>query len=318
MAYKIDPEIFNTVYDMYLQGEVQQGYDLLTAAAPNHPGYAQRIYRWRFDMAAKMGKLELAEEILERALDVGFFYGEFALRKDDDLQMMQGRPRFESLVERSFLMLHRAQQLARPLLKVINEGNADRGKTSLLMALHGNNSSIDRFEGYWDGLNGTDWLAALPQSSQVNGKDIYVWNDLELAERELIAHYQVLTRGRDIDPTRTIVAGFSKGGHTVIQAALKQIFPIAGFIAIAPYIPDVDEMMGLLKPGESERLHGYFLLGGEDTNCTPGATRLYEELVKRGIPCGMEVFPGLGHEFPENFIAALQRGIQSITRVEKA
>ena len=318
MAYKVNPEIFNTAYDLYLQGEVQQGYDLLTAAAPNHPEYAQRIYEWRFDMAAKMGKPELAEEILERALDAGFFYGEFALRKDDDLQMMQGRPRFESLVERSYLMLYRAQQLARPLLKVINEGNADRGKTSLLMALHGNNSSIDRFEGYWDGLKGTDWLAALPQSSQVNGKDIYVWNDQELAERELTAHYQALTRGRVIDPTQTIMAGFSKGGHAVIQAAFKQIFPIAGFIAIAPYIPDIDAMMGLLKLGESERLRGYFLLGGEDTSCTPGATRLYEELVKRGVPCGVEVFPGLGHEFPQDFNTALQRAIQSITGKEKA
>jgi predicted esterase len=318
MALKEDPEVFNAAYELYLQGEVQQGYDLLTAAAPNHPENAQRIYEWRFDMAAKLGKLELAEEILERALDAGCFYGEFALRKDDDLQVMQGRPRFESLVERSYLMLYRVQQSARPLLKVINEGGASRGKTPLLMALHGNSSSTDRFEGYWDSLKGTDWLVALPQSSQVNGKDIYVWNDLEIAERELIDHYLALTREHVIDPTRTIAAGFSKGGHAVIQAAFKQIFPIAGFIAIAPYIPDVEGMMRLLEPGKRQGLRGYFLLGGEDKQCTPGATRLYEELVKRGIPCGIEVFPGLAHEFPQDFNAALQRAIQLVTGKENA
>ncbi len=318
MPYKDDPEVINTAYDLYMQGEVQQAYDLLTAAAPNHPEHAQRIFEWRFDMAAELGKLELAEEILERALDAGCFYGEFSLRKDEDLQGMQGRPRFEALVERSYLMLYRAQQSERPLLKVINEGDASRGRTPLLMALHGNNSNIDRFEGYWGSLKGTDWLVALPQSSQVNGKDIFVWNDLEIAERELIDHYLALTREYGLDPTRTFVAGFSKGGHAVIQAAFKQIFPIACFIAIAPYIPDVDEMLGLLKPGESEGLRGYFLLGGEDKRCTPGAARLYEALVKRGIPCGIEVFPGLGHDFPEDFDAALQRAIQLLTGKEKA
>lgn len=310
MALPKDPEVFDAAYGLYLKGDIQKAYELLTEAAPKYPEQAQRMFEWRFDMAAKLGKLDLCEQILESALDAGCFYGEFALRKDEDLQAMQGRPGYEALVERSYLMIHQAQQLARPELTVINEGITNNGKTPLLMALHGNNSNEAYFVGHWQSLVGSEWLVALPQSSQVNGKDIFVWNDMEVTERELVDHYRGLTYEIVPDPGRTIITGFSKGGQAAINAALKQLFPIAGFIAIAPYIPEVGGMTKQLEVGIGRKLRGYFLLGKEDTSCTPGAIQLYEELMKLGIPCGIEVFPGVSHDFPPDFDVVLQRAIR--------
>lgn len=314
MAYIDDPEVFSRAYDLYRKGDFRQAYDLLTEAAPNYPENAQRLYEWRFDIAARMGKVELAEDLLAEALDAGCFYGEYALRKDDDLREMQGRQRFEVLVERNFKLLAQAQQSSRPELDLINPGRVQEdGTRPLLMALHGNNSNVERFRGYWNSLIGSDWLVALPQSSQVGGKGIYVWNDMAIAKRELIDHFQTIMEDHPAAPIRLLVAGFSKGGHAAILAALDEWIPVSGFIAIAPYIPDVDEMLRLVDEAKRHLPCGYFLLGGEDESCTPGAKKLYEGMEKRGMDCRLKVFPGVEHDFPPDFGQILPQVIEFLT-----
>lgn len=312
MAYAHDPEVFDRSLALYLKGEILAAYDLLTKEAANYPDHEQRIYEWRLDMAAKMGKLELAEEILEDALDSGFFYGEFALRKDDDVQVLQGRPFFESLVQRSFQMLADAQAYSRPRLVILNRGQAIDGKVPLFLALHGNNSTADKFKIYWRSLVNKEWLVALPQSSQVGGKDIYVWNNMDTVEKELTEHYRTLSSEYAVDPMKTIISGFSKGGHAAIVAALKQQFAMKGFIAIAPYIPNLEDLIALLDTSSQRNLHGYMLLGEEDHECTPGALQLHQEFTKRGFQCKVEVFPGLGHEFPHDFDQILPRAVDFV------
>jgi len=302
MAYEDDPEVFEQAYHLYLEGNYQQAYDLLTEAIPNCPQNAQRLYEWRFDIAAKMGKTDVAEDLLEEALDEGCFYSEFALRKDEDMRVMQGRPRFETLVKRNFQLLELAQQSSRAQLEVINPGRAAvDGKLPLLMLLHGNNSNVERFKGNWKSLAGSDWLVALPQSSQLGGRDSYVWNDMEVSKRELIGHFKAISNEHSIDLSRSLIAGFSKGGHAAILAALEGWFPVSGFIAIAPYIPDVGQMLILADEAKRPLPCGYFLLGEEDQECTPGAIGLYEGMKTKGMTCGLKVFPGMKHEFPPDF-----------------
>ena len=174
MAYRSDPQIFTDAYNLYLEGQYQKAYDLLTEAGPEYAKENSRVAEWRMDIAARLGKMELAEEILEEALNSGYFYGEHALRKDEDMQHMQGRPLFEALVKRNFELLAQAQKKATPKLEIINPGKPGIDGKPLLMALHGNSSNAKRFKDYWSALAGSEWLVALPQSSQVNGKDIFV------------------------------------------------------------------------------------------------------------------------------------------------
>lgn len=305
MVYRSDPQIFTDAYNLYLEGQYQKAYDLLTETGPKYAGEESRIAEWRMDIAARLGKLELAEEILEDALDSGFFYGEYALRKDEDMQPMQGRPLFEALVKRNFEILAEAQKRATPKLEIINAGKSGKDGKPLLMALHGNSSNVKRFRDYWCALEGSEWLVALPQSSQVNGKDIYVWNDMAVVESELKDHYSKLIQEHPIDQAKIIISGFSKGGHAAIEAALKGYFPMRGFLVVAPYIGDRDAMLPLLDSIENKRLRGYFLLGEKDDECTPGAMWLYEELRNRGITCEVKIIPDLDHEFPEDFDAIL-------------
>jgi hypothetical protein len=199
-------------------------------------------------------------------------------------------------------MLALAQQSSTTKLEMVNNGNpGEKGQTSLLLALHGNNSNIKRFKINWRCLIGSEWLVALPQSSQLSGGDSYVWNDVEVSRRELITHYEEISRNYLIDASQSLVAGFSKGGQVAILSTLERWYPVTGFIAIAPYIPDVQEFLRLVDESNNPLPRGYFLLGGEDRLCTPGAMELYEGMIKRGMVCGLKVFPGLEHTFPADF-----------------
>lgn len=312
MANSKDPEVFDQAYELYMSGEVQQAYDLLTEAAPRYPESAQRLFEWRLDMAARLGKLELSEQILKEALDAGCFYGEYALRKDDDMQGLQGRPVFEELAARSAQILADAQKESRAGHEILNEGRRDGNISSLLMALHGNNSNLEHFRGHWQSLAGSDWLVALPQSSQVSGKGVFVWNDMNRAELEVKLHYLELKKTHQIEDYKNILAGFSKGAHAAIQGTLQSWIPAAGFIAVAPYVGELKPWLPLIEHRKMTRVRGYFLLGEKDDMCTPGALKLMEKMLKGGIPCAARVVPGLGHEFPVDFEKLLPEALDFV------
>ncbi len=229
-----------------------------------------------------------------------------------DIAALQGRPFFMALAARNDRMLAEAQVYACPQLEIINAGIEQNGFTPLLISLHGANMNLRQYRSNWQFLVGSEWLVALPQSSQLGGRDVFVWNDLNTAERELLEHYQTLGKRGKFRPEQTVMSGFSQGGQVAIQAALKQIIPVNHFIVNCPYVPDLEQMTALLDACQNHDLRGYLLLGEEDPSCTPGALQLQQEFEKRGFKCAVDVIPGLHHGFPDNFPEVFQRALDFV------
>lgn len=312
MKHDDGQQLIDRAFFLYRKGDVQQAYDLLTEAAPQYPEREQRLYAWRFNLAARLGKLDLAEEIIEDALDSGYFYRNFVLINPEDMQALQGRPFFEDLAVRNDRMLTEAQVFTRPQLEMINDGIEQDGFTPLLISLHGANMNLRQYRSNWKFLSDSEWLVALPQSSQLGGKDVFVWNNMEIAERELVEHYQALGKRSKLSPEKTVISGFSQGGRVAVRAALKQLIPVNHFILNCPYVPDLAEMEALLDGCQNRNLHGYLILGSEDPSCTPGALQLHQEFEKRGFKCAVEVIQGLHHGFPENFPEVFQHALNYV------
>lgn len=310
MTYKSEPPIFTEAMALYTQGDFSRAYDVLTHSAARYPGELQQIYEWRFDLAARLGKPELAESIFEEALDAGYFYSERTLRTDDDLQQMQGRPAFEALVKRDLEILAEAQRHSHPELEILYHGRESAFGKPLFIALHGNNSNVSKFRQYWGALWNSEWLVALPQSSQVSGRGNYVWNDMQVVERELREHYAGLCASGRVDPGRLLISGFSKGGHAAIDTAIRGYLPVKGFLAVAPYIGNPEAMIPHLETIQNKHLRGFILAGGKDRKCIISATWLHDEMKKRGLYCEIKVYPELGHEFPDDFDSVLPEIIQ--------
>lgn len=243
---------------------------------------------------------------------MAIFFNDFVLRRDEDLKALQGRPRFETLVDRSFRILADEQQKSRPETKILEPNLISSSKIPLLIGLHGNNSNAQGFSDYWGSITNHGWLVALPQSAEISGKGLYVWNDIVRVEKDIPVQYETLKQQYDLDENKTILAGFSKGGHAAIHLALKGFFPVRGFLALAPYVGSVNSWLPLLNSPDQQKLRGYFVMGGKDDSCTPGAMKLKEKLIDYGIKCEMEVFPEMDHDIPSNFDEVLPRALNFI------
>lgn len=308
MAALGEPEIFQKALKLYDEGKFKEGYTLITEHAAEYPDYMQQSFYFRLCLIAKTGDLAMAEEILEDALDQGYFFSEFALVKDEDLQALQGRGFYEKLVLRDLQMLNEAQKNSKPMLQIIHPiHEPHNAPTRFLMALHGNNSNLKRFLPVWEFVSRADWLTAVPQSSQVGGSELFVWNDQAIALREIKTHYQTVLKHYTPDPELSLISGFSMGGNTALRAALEQTFPISAFLLIGPYFGEIDAWIPLIEASANKGLRGYFLLGELDEPITAGAKAMQKLLEDHGIPCGVEVFEGLRHEFPPDFEQVYER-----------
>jgi predicted esterase len=317
MTRRTEPEVFARALAFYNEKQYRQALEMLTDFHTTDPMYRRQCFEWRISMATLMGDLDLAEDIFSVSLAEGFFLSEYSLRRDDDLSTLQGRARFEQLVTRNMQLMAQAQANARPELLLVEPPVQAAAKAPLIVALHGNNTNAQIIKEYWLDLSPFGWRLAFPQSSQVSGNGVFVWNDIPLAQQELKAHYPAICKRSAVDPARTVISGFSKGGHAALMAAFMQVFPISGYIGVAPYFNDVEAVFDSLKVQPNPRLRCYFLLGEDDTDCTAGALAMKEKLVAAGVACGVEIFPGVAHDFPADATAAILRALDFILPVQE-
>jgi predicted esterase len=182
----------------------------------------------------------------------------------------------------------------------------------LLLALHGNNSSLARSERYWRAAAGHGWLVALPQSSQAMGEQSYGWNDRGWAVREIKQHFATMSQQQPIDSRQVVVAGFSMGGGLAGWLALSGELPARGFIGVGPYLSSIEAVLPLLAAPRPRRLRAYLVASQRDTYCYGVALKLAELLPRHGIACELELHPDLGHDFPPEFERSLIDGLDFI------
>jgi predicted esterase len=312
MTRRSEPEVFAKALALYKEKMYSEALEILNNFHATDALDRRQCFEWRISMATLMGDLDLAEDILAATLDEGFFLSEFSLRHDEDLSALQGRPRFEQLADHNMQLMAQAQSTARPELLLVDPPVQAAAKAPLIVALHGNNTNAQIIKEYWLDLSSFGWRLAFPQSSQVSGPGVFVWNDIPRAEEELKAHYAEICKRSAVDPARTVISGFSKGGHAALMAAFTQAFPISGYIGVAPYFGQVEEIFTGLNVAANQQVRCYFLLGEDDVDCTAGALAMKEKLAAAGIACGVEIFPGVGHDFPADATSAIQRALDFI------
>ena len=111
----------------------------------------------------------------EAIIEKGFWYGNEYLISDDDLKSLHKFEEFHTMVQLCKEREGLAHKTERPDVKYIyskKEGN-------LLLTLHGDQENIQIVEPYWKSVLTQDYTLALPQSSQIQFSDGFVWDDLE-------------------------------------------------------------------------------------------------------------------------------------------
>lgn len=319
--YTTFAEFQQQFFEQHGKPETQQAaFDLVTGSFAHFPEQANLLYNWRYCAAALLDKPDLALQIMQEGLDAGFWWGRDTLVNDDDLKSLLELPEFKHMVEVSEARRQAAQAAARPLALTLPLPSDATEPLPLLLALHGNNSNAHDSVESWESAVGQGWLTVLLQSSQVYGRDAFVWNDLEWGAQEIESHYQELSENHSIDPAQVVVGGHSKGGEMAIWLALKEVIPLAGFIAVnpgGPYIQDIERWMPFLKVRKTlANPRGFFLVGENDANLEQ-IKALHEMFVSHGLTCDLLVAPETGHAFPDDFDQILARALEFITNPQK-
>lgn len=144
-------------------------------------------------------------------------------------------------------------------------------------------------------------LVAIPRSSQQLGMDSFGWDDRERTARDITEAHDRLCAMEQFDAARAIVAGASQGGAMALDMALSgTLVPARGFIVVVPAIHDLDALVSDVESAVQRGVRGWVVTGERDYGRDP-AVPLGQRLNDLGVPRHVEVVPGLGHDFPNDF-----------------
>jgi predicted esterase len=310
------------VMELYREQNYAGAFDLLTAEGPRYPGHETDVSYMRSCLAARKGDHGLAVEILEQAVEQGLWFGEMLLRRSPSWQPLQGLPDFER-VAAACLDRQRAAQAGRPpahYSALIPESGTPPYRS--IVALHGNGENPRKALDGWRAVVDEGWLLAAIESSQIVQSDGYVWDDTEVALREIQEQHAALAADHELSADHLVIAGFSMGGYTALRVALSGTIPARAFILLGPGGPDpgADDLGSWLPLIQEVRARGAqprgYLLAGQDDDVTSVETqrRLAGFLTEQGIPCGFEAVPGVAHAYPLDFRPFIQRSLAFIAQ----
>jgi len=291
-----------------------QAFELVEKAQAAFLDHIYHITYWRISVHALTGKQEEALQIFRETLESGGWFPPNLLLSDPGFASLQSLPAFQEMVEVCRLRIAEFQAKARPELLVRQPIGYAGTLLSLLIGLHGNGDNASKTIEYWSGIATHDWLLAIPQSSQLERPDAYVWDDRELSVSEIREHLAKLTSEYSIDSERVVLGGFSMGGGQAIWMALHQSIKTSGFVVLGPWLreAELEALSALLETQKPAGLRGYILVGEEDRICLDVSHKVVEIIHAHNLPCELEVIPGLDHSYPEDFAKCMISGLAFI------
>ncbi len=297
----------------------QQAYgDALTLATQVHasgrfPEGAPLFYYYQICAATRLQNTALALQLIDQMLDEGLWLGRSLLQDSPDLKQLQGDPVFETRVNRNYERQH-----AIPAKTYTLEPRDRLDRTAgepypLLLVLHSNGSSAEKAMPFWRHAAERGWLVALPQSSQYVWAGAAVWDDLETTCQDVLRSLNTLGQRYPIDSRQVIFAGHSLGGQMAIRFLLDGPYEGLGFLAVSPYMTELEPFVPLVEACEGRNLRGYMIVGEKDPVILPTVNQALKDLlVSHQIACEMEVVPGAGHDYPPRFAESLERALEFI------
>lgn len=302
-------ELNTQIEQHFARADYRPVMDLAAEGIRRFPEDRPMLDYWRMCAAARLNDPVTTCRILAQSLASGFWYGEAVLRQSASFKPLQGLPEFENLIQ-----VCRDRQTAaavEPRLRTLAPVGV--APPPLLVALHGNQSTIHGTQPFWQPAVAEGWLVALPESTQMMWKGAHIWTEPEAARAEVLGHLAALREQASFDPARIVLGGHSMGGEIAIWLALTGALDARGFVVIGPGGPLCDEPENW-KPiiaGNADRdLRGYFIAGGSDPLILPDRLRiLLALLAESGLACALEEVPGAAHDPHPAYEAALRRGL---------
>lgn len=298
-------ELTDQMMRLYTEGKFADALQLVEQNTDRFPEQCAHTTFWKMCLLSLCNRPDEVMSVFRQGLDSGLWWGE-ELFTDPDLNAVRDLPEFKNLVTVSKERHKEAQTRVKRDHTLLLPDAPPSGMYPLLIALHGRNGNKDIDLDYWEVARQRGWLVLSAQSTQATFPSAYHWDDPAEGLADLLFYYGQVSQKYKIDPQQVVVAGMSQGAGMSIYTALKGNFAVRGFIGVATWWADANELAC-----ERRDVRGYFVVGEKD-HTLGRAREIQGTLRSNNVPFGEEVHADLGHQFPADFESSFDKAIKFI------
>ncbi|MBE7148808.1 alpha/beta hydrolase [Bacillus mycoides] len=300
-------KLLNETLHCYANKGSFEAYSYIMNNAKDVIGNEAQIYNFKYALASAAGLEEEALHLMKKAIiENGFWYGSEYLISDDDLKPLHKFEEFHRMVQ----LCKEREELAKKSEQADVKYKYSKQTENLLIPLHGDQENIQIIEPYWNSVMEQGFMLALPQSSQIQFSDGYVWDNIERGREELKGHYNKIKVNKPFE--NIIIGGFSAGARVALHSMLQGEIEVNGFIFVAPWLPEMEEWEEMIGILHDKSIKGYIICGDQDEDCFEGTQQFVKLLKDKNIEHKYKVVPNLNHDYPHNFDELLKEAIEYI------
>ena len=300
-------KLLNETLHCYANKGSFEAYSYIMNNAKDVMGNEAQIYNFKYALASAAGLEEEALHLMKKAIiENGFWYGSEYLISDDDLKPLHKFEEFHRMVQ----LCKEREELAKKSEQADVKYKYSKQNENLLITLHGDQENIQIIEPYWNSVMEQGFMLALPQSSQIQFSDGYVWDNIERGREELKGHYNKIKVNKTFG--NIIIGGFSAGARVALHSMLQGEIEVKGFIFVAPWLPEMEEWEEMIGILHDKSIKGYIICGDQDEDCFEGTQQFVTLLKDKNIEHKYKVVPNLNHDYPHNFDELLKKAIEYI------
>ncbi|WP_305927388.1 alpha/beta hydrolase [Bacillus mycoides] len=300
-------KLLNETLHCYANKGSFEAYSYIMNNAKDVIGNEAQIYNFKYALASAAGLEEEALHLMKKAIiENGFWYGSEYLISDDDLKPLHKFEEFHRMVQ----LCKEREELAKKSEQADVKYKYSKQTENLLITLHGDQENIQIIEPYWNSVMEQGFMLALPQSSQIQFSDGYVWDNIERGREELKGHYNKIKVNKPFE--NIIIGGFSAGARVALHSMLQGEIEVNGFIFVAPWLPEMEEWEEMIGILHDKSIKGYIICGDQDEDCFEGTQQFIKLLKDKNIEHKYKVVPNLNHDYPHNFDELLKEAIEYI------
>jgi predicted esterase len=300
-------DLFDEVVRLRELGEPADALALMEAEGPRFPRQQAYVHLWRMSLSVSIGRIDHAIQALDEALAAGCRYPMPMLRDWPAIAPLHDIVEFERLMHIAAMRYDAELAASRATLTVERpDVVAPAAGLPLLVALHGNNATVDETLPHWRAATGHGVVLAVPGSAEIGlTPGLLVWNDADRAHVDVIDHVERLVQEQRIDPSRIVLGGFSAGAWRALQLAYSPALHARAAIVVGPWIP-----MKEVEPLASARpVRTFIVVGDRDKAGFEGSAALTERLRAMEVAVHREVVKGHGHAYPPDWDALLGKAL---------
>ena len=300
-------KLLNETLHCYANKGSFEAYSYIMKNAKDVMGNEAQIYNFKYALASAAGLEEEAMHLMKEAIiENGFWYGSEYLISDDDLKPLHKFEEFHRMVQ----LCKEREELAKKSEQADVKYKYSKQNENLLITLHGDQENIQIIEPYWNSVMEQGFMLALPQSSQIQFSDGYVWDNIERGREELKGHYNKIILNNTFG--NIIIGGFSAGARVALHSMLQGEIEVNGFIFVAPWLPEMEEWEEMIGILHDKSIKGYIICGDQDEDCFECTQQFVKLLKDKNIEHKYKVVPNLNHDYPHNFEELLKEAIEYI------